>query len=106
MLLQICAANWATGIVSWQSYHVDAPHLKTSVASLINSTHTGEKMVSNAQIGELAGGMAYKTVSAQVKRFEAKLMADAPLRAITEQCLKKMSNVETPKKGIQGLACN
>jgi len=48
-----------------------------------------------AQIGELAGGMAYKTVFAQVKRFEAKLMADAPLRAITEQCLKKMSNVET-----------
>ena len=53
-----------------------------------------------AQIGELAGGMAYKTVFAQVKRFEAKLMADAPLRAM---CLKKMSNVETPKKTKEGL---
>ncbi|MCA1808728.1 MAG: hypothetical protein LC725_04630, partial [Lentisphaerae bacterium] len=48
-----------------------------------------------ARIGELAGGMTYKTVFAQVKRMDKKLMKDAALREIAEQCRIDMSNVET-----------
>ena len=48
-----------------------------------------------SRIGDLAGGMAYKTVFAQIKRIEKKLTKDSALRAIREKCQKEMSNVET-----------
>lgn len=48
-----------------------------------------------SQLGESAGGMAYKTVFAQVKRMERRLMKDAALRAVYEDCQKELSNIET-----------
>ncbi|MDA0990184.1 MAG: transposase [Verrucomicrobia bacterium] len=47
------------------------------------------------QIGEAVGGMAYKTVFAQVKRFQARLKEDPFLREAYEQCQNEMSIVET-----------
>jgi hypothetical protein len=43
-----------------------------------------------SQIGEQVGGMAYKTVFAQVKYTEKRLAQDAPLKAICEQCEKQL----------------
>jgi chromosomal replication initiation ATPase DnaA len=48
-----------------------------------------------AQIGEAAGGMAYKTVFAQVKRFQSRLKEDTSLRETYEQCQNELSNNET-----------
>ena len=39
-----------------------------------------------SQLGALAGGMAYKTVFAQVKYTEKRLDKDATLRTVYEQC--------------------
>jgi len=47
------------------------------------------------QIGEAAGGMTYKTVFAQVKRFQARLNKNAFLRKAYEQCQNELSIVET-----------
>jgi len=46
------------------------------------------------QIGEAAGGMAYKTVFAQVKRFQARLKEDPFLRETYEQCQNELSIIE------------
>ncbi len=43
-----------------------------------------------SQLGELAGGMAYKAVFAQVKYTEKRLDKDATLRTIYEQCQKQL----------------
>jgi len=43
-----------------------------------------------SQLGELAGGMAYKTVFAQVKYTEKRLDKDATLRTVYEQCQKQL----------------
>jgi len=43
-----------------------------------------------SQLGELAGGMAYKTVFAQVKYTEKRLAKDARLQTVYEQCQKQL----------------
>jgi REP element-mobilizing transposase RayT len=54
-----------------------------------------------SQIGELAGGMAYKTVFAQIKRFKLKLEKDASLRELYKRSENQLSNVEwLLKKGV------
>jgi REP element-mobilizing transposase RayT len=48
-------------------------------------------------LGEAAGGMDYTAVSMAVKRFEAKLRRDKPLRELTERILQEQSGMKCEK---------
>ena len=48
------------------------------------------------EIGELAGGMGYKAVSAQVRRLRARLATQPALKRKEKACLAKLAIVETP----------
>jgi len=47
------------------------------------------------KIGDLAGGKGYKTVSTSIRRFKARLAADAELQKIVKRCKAEMRNDET-----------
>jgi chromosomal replication initiation ATPase DnaA len=47
------------------------------------------------EIGEALGGLECKTVGKAVQRFEASLVHDQPKRKVANECLSKLSLVET-----------
>jgi len=47
------------------------------------------------QIGEMAGGMAYKTVFARIKYLKEKMRMDASLEGAYDQCKSRLSIIET-----------
>jgi len=65
---------------------------KPSMALCLSRRRSGLTL---QQIGECVDGMAYKTVFAQIKHFEAKLKEYPILKATYEQCQNQMANVET-----------
>jgi REP element-mobilizing transposase RayT len=48
-----------------------------------------------AKVGEMAGGIGYKTVSTQVLRFNNRLESDRDLQRLMEQCKELLKNEET-----------
>ncbi len=48
-----------------------------------------------AKVGEMAGGIGYKTVSTQVRRFKNRLESDRDMQRLMDHCIAKMKNGET-----------
>ena len=74
---------------AWSQFNGRYGDWGTAMALYLARQHSGLTL---REIGECAGGMAYKAVSAQVSRFKKRLTDDAWLRRKVSQCQQVFVN--------------